>query len=110
MTNRIISYSQSQALNDPYGSPGASPAAPPPGASSVTSSAGAGAAAPSGEAVTLTPDAQSSTDLLEAARAASGIDQQAVQSLKAEILSGGYQVPPESLATSIVVALSETRP
>jgi flagellar biosynthesis anti-sigma factor FlgM len=105
MTNRIISYSQSQALSDPYGSPGATP----PGASSVTSSAGASAAASSGEAVTLTPDAQTSTDLLEAARAASGIDQQAVQSLKAEITSGTYQVPLESLATSIVAALSETR-
>ena len=109
MTNRIVPYSQSQALTDPYGSPGASPAATPPGASAVTSSTGAGAAAPSGEAVTLTRDAQTSRNLLEAARAASGIDQQAVQSLKAEITSGAYQVPPENLATSIVTALSETR-
>jgi flagellar biosynthesis anti-sigma factor FlgM len=62
----------------------------------------------SGEAVTLTPDAQTSADLLEAARAASGIDTQAVQSLKAGIASGSYQVPPENLAASIVAALTET--
>jgi flagellar biosynthesis anti-sigma factor FlgM len=113
MTSRITSYSQSQALADPPTplgtSPGASPAAAPPSATSGTASAEAGAAGPSREAVTLTPDAQTSTDLLEAARAAPDIDHQAVQSLKAQIASGTYQVPAESLATSIVVALAETR-
>ncbi len=110
MTSRITSYSQSEALTDAFASPGASPAATPPGASSVTSSTGAGATAHSGEAVTLTPDAQTSTELLEAARAAPDVDQQAVDSLKADIGSGTYQVPPKALATSIVVALTEIRP
>jgi flagellar biosynthesis anti-sigma factor FlgM len=103
MTSRITSYSQSQALPDPKA---------PPVASSPAASSGspAGAAQSASEAVTLTPDAQTSTELLEAARAASGMDHQAVQALKAEIISGTYQVPPENLAASIVAALTETRP
>jgi flagellar biosynthesis anti-sigma factor FlgM len=108
MTTRIDSYSEGQALTDPFTSPGASPAASLPAVSSATSATGA-ATAPSTEAVTLTPEAQTSTDLLEAARAASGVDHQAVQSLKADISSGTYQVPPESLATTIVAALAELR-
>jgi len=60
--------------------------------------------------VTLTPDAQTSADLLEAARAAAGVDHQAVQGLKAQIMSGTYDVPPENLAASIVAALTETQP
>jgi flagellar biosynthesis anti-sigma factor FlgM len=105
MTSPISSYSQSSGLPDPIGSAAGAPAASPPGASSSR----AGAPAPSGEAVTLTPDAQTSTDLLEAARSAPGVDYQAVQSLKAEIASGTYQVPSENLAASIVAAFAETR-
>jgi flagellar biosynthesis anti-sigma factor FlgM len=99
MTSPISSYSQSSGLPDPIGSAAGAPAASPPGASSSR----AGAAAASGEAVTLTPD------LLEAARSAPGVDYQAVQSLKAEIASGTYQVPSENLAASIVAAFAETR-
>jgi flagellar biosynthesis anti-sigma factor FlgM len=113
MTDRIIPYSQSQALADPPTplgtSPGASTAAAPPSGISGKASAAAGAAGPSSEAVTLTPDAQTSTDLLEAARSAPDINYQAVESLKAKIAAGTYQVPPEKLATSLIVALAETR-
>jgi flagellar biosynthesis anti-sigma factor FlgM len=113
MTSPISSYSQSQGLPDPIGSSNASSTAAPPGASATSSGTSSGtpadAAARSGEAVTITPNAQSSADLLEAARAATGTDQQAVQSLKADILSGSYQVPPDNLAASIVAALAEIR-
>jgi flagellar biosynthesis anti-sigma factor FlgM len=109
MTSPISSYSQSQGLPDPIGSSNASSTAAPPGASATSSGTPADAAARSGEAVTITPNAQSSADLLVAARAATGTDQQAVQSLKADILSGSYQVPPDNLAASIVAALAEIR-
>jgi flagellar biosynthesis anti-sigma factor FlgM len=107
MTSPVTSYTQGQGLSDPIGSPNAAP----PAASSQNPSAGASAdaASSSGEAVTLTSDAKTSTDLLEAARAATGVDLQAVQSLKAQIVAGSYQVPPANLAASILAALTETR-
>ena len=110
MTSPVSSYSQPSGLSDPIGSANASVATTPAGAASPAASSGSRTGAGfTGEAVTLTPDAQTSADLLEAARAASGIDHASVQSLKAEIISGTYQVPPENLAASIVAALSETR-
>jgi anti-sigma28 factor (negative regulator of flagellin synthesis) len=111
MTSPVSSYSQAPGLPDPIGSAGTAPAGPPLGEAPSVTSAGSppGAAAPSGEAVTLTPDAQTSADLLEAARAAAGLDHQAVQGLKAEIMSGTYEGPAENLAASIVAALTETQ-
>ncbi len=110
MTSPVSSYSQNQGLSDPREPANTSPGAAPSGASSLPMDPGSASdAVQAGEAVTLTPDAQASADLLETARKASGIDQQAVQSLKAEITSGTYQVPPETLAASIVAALTETR-
>ena len=102
MTSPVSSYFQSRSLPD---------AVTAPAASSSTKSQGstAAAAAPAGEEVTLTPDAQTSADLLEAARTASGIDHNAVQSLKTQINAGTYEVPPETLAASIQAAISETR-
>jgi flagellar biosynthesis anti-sigma factor FlgM len=107
MTGPVTSFSQGQGLSDPIGSTTTAPTS----ASSSTPSSGspAGAAVAAGEAVTLTPEAQTSTDLLEAARAATGVDLQAVQSLKAQIMAGTYQVPPANLAASIVAALTEMR-
>jgi negative regulator of flagellin synthesis FlgM len=101
MTSPISSFSPSRGSSDPIGSPASSPAA---GASSS-----ADAAAPSSDTVTLTADAQTSTDFLEAARAASGVDEQAVQSLKADVQSGNYQVTAEKLAASIAAGAAETR-
>jgi flagellar biosynthesis anti-sigma factor FlgM len=107
MTNPVSSYSPGQALSDPIGSASAAPNA----ASSSTSPSGSPPDAPvsSGEAVTLTSDAKTSTDLLQAAREAAGIDLQAVQSLKAQIIAGTYQIPPAKLAASIIAALAETQ-
>jgi flagellar biosynthesis anti-sigma factor FlgM len=106
MTSSISSYS-----SGPAGSADSSSLPTPPAASSVapSSTSPADAAIGAGEAVTLTADARASTDLLEAARAADGVDYQAVQSTKDGIASGTYQVAPESLAASIIAALSETQ-
>ncbi len=106
MTSPISSYS-----SGPVGSANTSSLATPPGASSValSSALSAGEAGTPGEAVTLTSDAQTSADLLEAARTAEGVNHQAVQSLRNGIASGTYQVPPETLAASIIVSLSETQ-
>jgi flagellar biosynthesis anti-sigma factor FlgM len=110
MTSPVNSYSQSQALPDSVVPPGMAQSTPSGASSSTTSSGSPSASAPSsGEAVTLTAQAQSSADLLEAARAAAGVDLQAVQSLKTQLTSGAYQVPSENLAASIVAALTEIR-
>ena len=105
MTSTVSSYSP--GLSDPAGSANGFPQSSP----SSTASAGSATdgAARSVEAVTLTPDAQNSSDLLEAARAASGVDHQAVQSLRSAIGSGAYNVPTERLAASIVAAMTEIR-
>ena len=102
MTSPIHAFSPAQVSPDPIGSVSGSPAA---GASSS-----AATVAPMSDTVTLTSDAQTSTDLLEAARAASGVDVQATQSLKAQVQTGNYQVPPDKLAASIAAAVAETRP
>jgi flagellar biosynthesis anti-sigma factor FlgM len=112
MTSAVSSYSQTPGISDQVGSGTSSRTQTPSGAASSVTSAGSqpGAAAAAGDAVTLTPDAQTSADLLEAARAATGVDHQAVQGLKAQIMSGTYDVPAETLAASIVTALTETQP
>ncbi len=102
MTSPISSYSQTQGLSNPSGPGSAAPRPKPPGASPS-----ADAAAPQGEAVTLTSGAQTSTQLLDAARAAAGIDNQTVQTLRAAIQADTYNVPPDTLATSIVAALTD---
>ena len=109
MTSPVSSYFQSRSVPDTAGSFGATAPATPPAASSLTRSPGSTAAVPAGEEVTLTPDAQTSADLLEAARTASGVDHNAVQSLRTQINAGTYEVPPETLAASILAAITETR-
>ncbi|WP_419759410.1 flagellar biosynthesis anti-sigma factor FlgM [Acidisoma sp.] len=97
MTSPISSYLQSRSLPDTA-------------LSSVTKPPESTAAAvPAGEEVTLTSDAQISADLLEAARTASGVDHSAVESLKAQMGAGTYEVSPETLAASILAANTETR-
>jgi len=75
-------------------------------ASAKTSAASAQQATASAEAVTVSSDASTTAQLLSAARSADGIDQQAVQTLKAQIQSGTYNIPPDKLATSIATALN----
>jgi flagellar biosynthesis anti-sigma factor FlgM len=64
----------------------------------------------SGEAVTLSDDAQATTQLLGAARNSSGVNEQAVAQLRAAIQNGTYDVSPDTLARSISSAAKETVP
>ena len=109
MTSPISSFSQSHGSSSAAGSSKAPSPVTAQDASLGTLPGTSADAAGQGEAVTLTPDARTSTELLEAARAAEGSDQDAVQSLKSQIASSTYQVPPEKLAAAIVAALAEIR-
>ncbi|HVE22010.1 MAG TPA: flagellar biosynthesis anti-sigma factor FlgM [Acidocella sp.] len=64
----------------------------------------------SGEAVTLSADAQTTTQLLDAARNSSGVNEQAVAQLRAAVQNGTYSVPPDTLARSIRSAMKESAP
>jgi flagellar biosynthesis anti-sigma factor FlgM len=63
-------------------------------------------ASASAEAVTVSSDAVTAAQLLAAARASTGVDQAAVQSIKSQIQAGTYNVSPDKLATSISTALN----
>jgi flagellar biosynthesis anti-sigma factor FlgM len=65
-------------------------------------------AASAGEEVTVSADAATTTQLLEAARGADGVNQGAVQQLRSAIQSGTYQVSPSVLAKAISSALRES--
>ena len=60
------------------------------------------------EAVTVSADANATTQLLDAARNADGIDHSSVASLRAAVQNGTYNVSPEDLAQSIIRAVQET--
>jgi len=58
-------------------------------------------AAPAGEAVTLSATSQATAQLLDAARAADGIDDARVAQLRGAVQSGGYDVAPDDVAKAI---------
>ena|ERR1700722_5096269 len=64
----------------------------------------------SGEAVTLSADAQTTTQLLDAARDSNGVDGQAVAQLRAAVQNGTFNVSPDTLARSIRSAMKESAP
>lgn len=97
MTNPISSVSQT---------PPPSSASAPPGA--PKSNAQPSAAAPQGDSVTLSTDAQTSTQLLNAARDASGVNPQAVERIRTALQGGNYNVGPDELAQAIATVLKET--
>jgi flagellar biosynthesis anti-sigma factor FlgM len=66
-----------------------------------------GGAATSSEAVTLSADTVATTQLLDAARSADGVDQTAVEQLRAAVQSGSYDVSPDDLARAITGAFKE---
>jgi flagellar biosynthesis anti-sigma factor FlgM len=104
MTSSITALGQSQVAPEVSGQTDA-PTAPRSG------SAESGAeSASSAEAVTLSPDAQTTTQLLGAARSASGMNEQAVAQLRASIQNGTYDVSPDTLARSITNAVKEASP
>jgi flagellar biosynthesis anti-sigma factor FlgM len=104
MSSSISTISPGSAIADAsseaQGSAGARPVAAAPAPAAI--------AASSGEAVTLSADAQTTTQLLDAARASDGIDQAAVQQTQGAIQNGTYNVSPENLARAIFGALKET--
>jgi negative regulator of flagellin synthesis FlgM len=101
MTNSISPVSPTPLPPDP---PAAIPGTP----GKATASDAAPATPPPGEAVTLSAAAQTSTQLLSAARDATGINQAAVAQIRAAIANGTYNVAPEDLAQAIATVLKET--
>jgi flagellar biosynthesis anti-sigma factor FlgM len=75
--------------------------------SSPQTGAGALTASQPGEAVTLSAAAQITTQLLDAARVAPGLDSAAVTQARAAIQSGTYNVSPQDLAGAITAAFKE---
>jgi negative regulator of flagellin synthesis FlgM len=73
-------------------------------AAAPVAAAGSGA----GEEVTLSADASTTTQLLDAARGADGVNQSAVQQLRGAIRAGTYNVSPNALAKAISGALRES--
>ncbi len=65
------------------------------------------AATASTEAVTLSSDAQTRTQLLDAARIADGAAHPAIAQLRAAIQSNSYNIPPHALAGAIATAMKE---
>jgi flagellar biosynthesis anti-sigma factor FlgM len=68
------------------------------------------AAPPQTDSVTLSPAAQSGAQLLTAAQEDSGINQEAVAAIRAQLAEGSYNVSPENLAQAIATVLKETKP
>jgi flagellar biosynthesis anti-sigma factor FlgM len=101
----ILPITQSPMSSDNAEATGSSAAARP-GAN--TQAAGAETAA--GEAVTVSADANTSTQLLDAARNADGMDDAAVQRLRSAVQGGTYDVSPQDLARAMTNAARETAP
>jgi flagellar biosynthesis anti-sigma factor FlgM len=93
------------------------PQTPPPAATlGETNPAPAKPAAPAGEsntasqseAVTLSEAAQTTTQLLNAAREANSVNQSAVEQIRGALANGSYNVSPADLAQAIATVLKET--
>jgi len=102
MTSSINAIGQSQVAPEIAGQDDAA---------ATTRAAAAAESAPnasSEDAVTLSADAQTTTQLLGAARNSNGVDGQAVAQLRAAIQNGTFDVPPDTLARSIRSAMKES--
>ncbi len=88
---------------------GAEPKPAPVKAAPAPPPASAGSSATPGEAVTLSAAAQTSTQLLNAARDASGVNQAAVDKIRTALQGGNYNVAPQDLAHAIVTVLKELK-
>ncbi len=100
MTNTISPFSQTPPSAEPAG--GAVPVRP------AGVPAGGTADASESEAVTLSAAAQTTTQLLSAARDADGVNQNAVQQIRSALAAGTYNVAPEDLAQAIATVLKES--
>ena len=85
----------------------AAPPAPPPAAAAASAPAQTDPAQT--DSVTLSAAAQTSTQLLGAARAADGINQAAVAQIRGALQSGTYSVTPENLAHAIATVLKGSK-
>jgi flagellar biosynthesis anti-sigma factor FlgM len=101
MTNTISPLPQTPPPAATLGEPSGPPARP-------TAPAGGASAAPQGEAVTLSEAAQTTTQLLNAAREANGVNQSAVEQIRGALANGSYNVAPADLAQAIATVLKET--
>ncbi len=61
------------------------------------------------DSVTLSAAAQTSTQLLGAARAADGINHAAVAQIRSALQSGSYSVTPENLAQAIATVMKGSK-
>ncbi|MDE1895632.1 MAG: flagellar biosynthesis anti-sigma factor FlgM [Rhodospirillales bacterium] len=97
MTNTIQPYMQLPAMD--AASPPPPAAKPQPSTVSQTGQA---------DSVTLSEAAQTNAALVSAARGATGVNQQNINTIKAALANGSYNVSPENLAQAISTVLSET--
>jgi len=104
MTSSINSVSQSPGTSESAG-PASGPAGVRP---AETAPAAADITLAPGEAVTVSADAETTTQLLDAARGADGVDQTSVARLRGAVQDGSYDVSPDNLARAITGALKET--
>jgi flagellar biosynthesis anti-sigma factor FlgM len=100
MTNPIGSLSSGSELSSATSQTQASAPAKP----VATATKPGVASAQKSEAVTVSADSQSSSQLLNAARGADGIDTTRVAQLRSSIQNGTYNVSPEDLAKAIGAA------
>ena len=104
MTSSINALGQSQVAPEIAGQDEAAATARTSAAAEIAASES------SGEAVTLSADAQTTTQLLDAARDSNGVDGQAVAQLRAAVQNGTFNVSPDTLARSIRSAMKESAP
>ena len=69
-----------------------------------------GPAPATSEAVTVSANAQITTQLLDAARAAHGVNTAVVSQIRSSIQNGTYNVTPENLANAMAAALRDKTP
>ncbi len=101
MSNTIPPFSQTPLPEPVSGQGGAA-------AGGVQQNQGSGSM-PQTEAVTLSEAAQTSTQLLSAARDSQGVNQEAVTQIRGALAAGSYNVAPEDLAQAIATVLKETK-
>jgi flagellar biosynthesis anti-sigma factor FlgM len=84
---------------------------PPPGPEAPPRPASATAPKPAAtehDSVTLSAAAQTTTQLLSAARSAPGTNQPAIENIRSALQAGSYNVAPDDLAHAIATVLRET--
>ena len=105
MTSSISPNSPSSITQGTAPRPAPAPKPAPPASATNTTTTTSSATA--GEAVTLSAAAQASTQLLNAARDAAGVNPSAVEQIRTALQGGNYNVSPQDLAHAIATVLKE---